>query len=169
MVESVDGRGKSTVQAEDRILDKGGEGKVVKEVCKAFPDVCVAVLPQAFVIESINLRNLPALVVASENGHSVLVSDLHRYQQSDGLYAIVSTIYIVAHEEIVCIGGIAANAKQLREIVELSMDITAYCHWTADRLNIGFLHEHLAGLVAQPLDVWLGELLARRQVGNPLI
>ena len=100
-----------------RILDKGGEGKVVKEVCKAFPDVCVAVFPQAFIVESINLRDLPALVVPSENGHSVLVSDLHRYQQSDGLYAIVSTIYIVAHEEIVCIGGIAANAKQLREIV----------------------------------------------------
>ncbi len=34
------------------------------------------------------------------------------------------------HEEIVCVWGIAANAEQFHQVVELAMDITAYLFTT---------------------------------------
>jgi len=53
LVEGVDTGGESTVEAEDLVLDDGGEGQVVEQLSELFPHVGVAVLSQALIVEAV--------------------------------------------------------------------------------------------------------------------
>ena len=55
MIQSVDAGRQPAMQTEDLAVHQGGERKVVKQVGKIFPDIGIAILPQAFVIEPIHL------------------------------------------------------------------------------------------------------------------
>lgn len=57
-------------------VNQCSERQVVKQVCKVLPDVGIAVLPQALVIEAVDLRDLPRLVVPSQDGDSLLETNL---------------------------------------------------------------------------------------------
>ena len=96
IVECVDARGETSVEAEDLVLDQGCEGKEVEEVGEVLPDVGIAVLAQAFVVEAVNLGDLARLVVAAEDGNALWVSDLESYEEGDGLDGKVTTIDVVA-------------------------------------------------------------------------
>ncbi len=113
VVKSVDGRGKTTVKTEDLIIDQGSQWQVVEEVGKVLPDICVAVLPQALVVETIYLSDLSRFVVSSQNCDPVAVSDLERYEQCHSLNRVVSTVNVVTHEEIVGVGRVTTDAEKL--------------------------------------------------------
>lgn len=57
-------------------IHQGCEWEVVKEVCEVLPDVCVAVFPQALVIETVHLCDLPALVVSSQYRDAFWIANL---------------------------------------------------------------------------------------------
>ena len=63
-------------------------------------------------------------------------TDFESDEERHGFNRVVSPVYIIAHEEVVCIGGIAAYTKELLEIVELAVDIAAYGHGTPYGLHI---------------------------------
>lgn len=72
--------------------------------------------------------------------------------------------YIVAHKEIIGIGRIPSYPKQLDEIVELTVDITAYRHRALHRLYVPFLHQNRPRLIAERLDLRLRQRLALHQM-----
>lgn len=43
VVEGIDGRTQSSVKTEDLIIDKSGEGEVIEEVGKVFPNISVSI------------------------------------------------------------------------------------------------------------------------------
>ena len=94
------------------IFDEGGEGEVVEEVGEVSPYVCVAVLAEAFVVETIHLRDLPRFVVSAEDGYSIAVSELECDEEGYGLDRVVPPVDIVAHEEVVGVGRIAADPEE---------------------------------------------------------
>ena len=49
---------KSTMKTEDLILNNCSQWNVIKEFCEDFPNVCVAVLPQTFVVETISVQKM---------------------------------------------------------------------------------------------------------------
>ena len=57
-------------------LNEGRKRKVIEEIGVEFPDVGVAIFPQALIIEPINLSNLTTLVVATKDREPVLVANL---------------------------------------------------------------------------------------------
>jgi len=63
------------VEAEDLIIDKGSERKVIEQVGKVLPDVGISVFSEAFIVEAIDLCDLTGFVVSTKNGDSVWVSD----------------------------------------------------------------------------------------------
>ena len=83
------------MKTEDLAVDKGGQGKVVEEVgevpvgrCQrlsldilfnSLPNIGIAVFSQALVIESVNLRDLPAFVISSQDGNTFRKPHLERY------------------------------------------------------------------------------------------
>ncbi len=70
IVECVNAGRKPTVQAEDLIVDQGGEREVIEEVGEVFPNVRIAVFSQAFVVEAVDLGDLSGFVVSTEDGDS---------------------------------------------------------------------------------------------------
>ncbi len=91
-------------------------------------------LPQALVIESVDLRDLPGFVISSDQSDAVGIADLEgdskvqpdqrlervherahleRQQQQERLHAVESSVDEVAHEEIVGVGNVAADLEQL--------------------------------------------------------
>ena len=53
LVEGVDAGRKTTVEAEDGVLDDSSQGQEVEELSELFPDVSIAIFSQALVIEAI--------------------------------------------------------------------------------------------------------------------
>ena len=128
------------------ILDEGGEREKVKEGRKLCPDISRAVLSQALIVEAVDLGDLTALVVAAQNGYSVWEADLERDKVGDRLNAVVASVHVVAHEEVVCVGQLATNAEELHKVVELTVDVTAHGHGAAHGLHVGLLLKDLHSL-----------------------
>jgi hypothetical protein len=94
------------MKAKDLIFDQGREGEVVEEIGKILPNVCIAVLAQAFVVEAVDLSNLTRLVVTAKDGYSLRIANLESYKQGDGFDRKVATVNIVA---------LMAVSKRLRQ------------------------------------------------------
>lgn len=105
------------------VINESGEGEEVKEVGEKAPDVGIAVFSETFIIKAINLCDLPGFVVPAKDGDPVAIAQLHCNQQCHGLDGIVSTINVVAHEEVVCVWRVAANSEELREIVLIAVSV----------------------------------------------
>lgn len=60
------------------------------------PDIGVSVLPRAFSVETVGLRNAPRLMVSSNQMYPVWIPQLETYKQGDSLYAKQTPIDIVA-------------------------------------------------------------------------
>lgn len=118
------------------VLNDGCQRQVIEQVGEVLPDVGIAILAEALIIEAVDLGDLPTLVVASENRDSVLEAHLEAHEQRHGLHAVVSTIYVVSHEEIVCVWRATSDLEKLHEVVELSMHVTADCHGAFHRLHV---------------------------------
>jgi len=88
----------------DLVLDESCEGEIIEEIGEVPPYVGVSVLPQAFVVETVDLGDLARFVVASKDGDAIAVPQLHRDEKSDGLDGVVSSVYVITHEEVVGIG-----------------------------------------------------------------
>jgi hypothetical protein len=115
VVQGIDRGGQTAVQTEDLmklsktpsmrkrartdlVLDKGGEGEAVEEVGEEAPDVRIPVLTQTLVVETIDLRDLPGLVVPAEDGDAVGVAQLECHEEGDRLDRVVAAVDVVAHE-----------------------------------------------------------------------
>lgn len=105
------------------VIDQSGQGEIIKQIRKELPDVGVSVLSQTLVVKTVNLGDLTRLVVSSEDGHSVPISELERDEQRDRLDRVVSSVDIVAHEQVVCVGRVASDPEQLRQIVLWVRDV----------------------------------------------
>ena len=101
----------------DLVLDEGGEREIVEEISKVSPHIRVAIFPQAFVIEAVHLGNLSRFMVAAEDRNPVAVAKLEGDKEGDCLYGVISSVDVIAHEKVVCVGRVAADAKQLRKIM----------------------------------------------------
>ena len=63
------------MEAENVSFDNCGEWEVVKKRSEILPNIGIAVFSKALIVESINLSDLFAFVVASEDGDSAWISD----------------------------------------------------------------------------------------------
>ena len=98
VVQGIDGWGETAVEAEDLVVDEGGERQVVEEVGEVLPDVCVAVLTEALVVKAVDLGDLARLVVSTEDGDTLWVADLEGNEEGNSLDGVVATVDIVAYK-----------------------------------------------------------------------
>lgn len=91
---------------------QGCEGKVIKQICKEFPNIGGTVFADAFIIKTIDLGDLSRLVIAPQHKDSVGVADLEAYQHGDCLYTVIPTINVITHEQVVGVWGTATDSKE---------------------------------------------------------
>lgn len=99
------------MKAENTVLDHSTERQVVKEGCEELPDVGISVLSKTFIIEPINLSDLFAFMVSSQNCYAFRVAHLKTDEKSDGLNRVVTAINIVSHEQIVVVRKLTSDRK----------------------------------------------------------
>ncbi len=92
-------------------VDEGGQGEVVEKVGEETPDVSVPVFAETFVVEAVNLGDLPGLVVASEDGDSVLVSEFESNEKCDGLNGIVASVDVITHKKVVGVWRVSPDSE----------------------------------------------------------
>ena len=71
------------MQAKYLIFHHGRQGQVIEEFDKSVPDIGVAVLTLALIVEAVDLRDLPGLMVASQDSESVSEPDFECDEQRD--------------------------------------------------------------------------------------
>lgn len=115
----------AAMHAEDVVIHDSGKSKEVEDLAAVAPDIERAVLAEAFIVKSINLGDLPRLMVAANEDDLIRVADFERQEKEEGFNAVVSTIDKVTQEEVVGLGNIAPHFEELHQVVELTMDISA--------------------------------------------
>ncbi len=101
LVKIVDFRRKSSMQAEDLVFDFSRNRQTLEELSKQLPDEVSSIFFETLIIEAIQFVDLPVLVVASENGYSVLMLYFQQDHVEESLNTVEPTVYIIAHEKIV--------------------------------------------------------------------
>jgi hypothetical protein len=76
------------VKAEDLVVDEGGKGEVVEEVCKVFPYIRIPIFSETFVVETVDLGDLTGFVVASEDCDALGVSNFESNEESNRLATV---------------------------------------------------------------------------------
>lgn len=76
LIQGVDVGGEATVHAEDLLVDDGRQWEEVHNFGAVAPDVYTAILAQTFVVEAVDLRNLPTLMVPSDQSDVLRVAYL---------------------------------------------------------------------------------------------
>ena len=96
VVEGIDAWRETPMEAEDLVVDKGSEGKVVEKVGEVFPYVGVSIFPETLIVEAIDLGDLTRFVVTPKDGDPLGVSNFESNEEGDGLHGIVTSINVVA-------------------------------------------------------------------------
>ena len=55
-------------------------------------------------------------------------TNLEGDEEGDSLDAVVASVHIVAHEQVVGVGRLAPDPEQLHQVVELAVHVPAHCH-----------------------------------------
>jgi hypothetical protein len=76
VIQRIDAWGETTVKTEDLVVDQSGKREVVEKICEVFPNVGIAILSKALIIEAVHLSDLTGLVVATKDRDALGVSDL---------------------------------------------------------------------------------------------
>lgn len=61
------------MKTENFILHDSCERQQVEKLGEVFPDICISIFSLALVVESVDLCDLSAFMVSSQNGNSVFV------------------------------------------------------------------------------------------------
>src|ERR1051326_9615302 len=96
LVDRVDARGKTAVDAEYLVVDDDRERQEVKHVGEVVPYVGIPVFPAAFSIEAVRLGDAAGLVVPADEMYAVGVSKFKANEKRNGFYAEKTAIHIVA-------------------------------------------------------------------------
>lgn len=164
LIKCIDRGGETTVEAENLILYDGSERKVVKEFSESLPDISITIFTEAFIIETVYLSDLSALVISSKDGDSISKTHLEGNKEGHSLHRVVATIDVISHEEIVSVGRAATDLEELAQVVELTVDITTNCYRGTNFLHIRFVYQNFFGLFTKFNDLTLGERLAIKEI-----
>lgn len=95
VVQGIDTRAQSSMEAKDLVVNQGGKGQVVEKIGKVLPHIRVAVLAQTLVIKTVHLCDLPGFMVTSQNGDAGRIADFESHKECNGFDGVVATIDVV--------------------------------------------------------------------------
>lgn len=114
LVDGLDLGRQSSVDTEHFALDNGSDSKVIKDFSAVFPGVGIAVLSDCLIVEPVDRRDLPRLVVASQQRDVCWVLHLEAEEQLEGLDRVEAAIDEVTHEDVPGIWNLTAFIEKFQ-------------------------------------------------------
>ena len=111
------------MHAEDFVVNQGCNWHAVEDVLEFFP-YSNRVSSFALVVETIYLRDLSTLMVASNQSYSLWIAHFEGNQQQKCFNRVRPSVDKVAHEKIICVRALTTHLEQFLQVVELSMNVT---------------------------------------------
>mmetsp|Transcript_2693 Transcript_2693/g.4548 ORF Transcript_2693/g.4548 Transcript_2693/m.4548 type:complete len:300 (-) Transcript_2693:74-973(-) len=156
LVDGLDLGGEATVDAENFSLHNSSNAEVVEDFSAVFPGVGVAILPDRLVVEAVDRGDLPRLVVSSQESDVCGVLELQTEEELEGLHGVEASVDEVTHENVPRVWDLSSLVKELEQVVELSVDVSADGDGSLDRLDVALLNEDLLDLLAENSELSLG-------------
>lgn len=99
--------------AENLVINDGSQWQEIKDLSAVPPHVNRAVLPQALIVETVDLGDLSALMISSNQGNSVSVPDFQGQQEQESLNRVEASVHEVSHEDVVGLGAVSSHLEEL--------------------------------------------------------
>eukprot|EP00237_Pycnococcus_provasolii_P010175 CAMPEP_0198710720 /NCGR_PEP_ID=MMETSP1471-20131121/2951_1 /TAXON_ID=41880 /ORGANISM="Pycnococcus provasolii, Strain RCC733" /LENGTH=339 /DNA_ID=CAMNT_0044470407 /DNA_START=189 /DNA_END=1208 /DNA_ORIENTATION=- len=163
VVDGVEARAKPGVWREDLALHARGEWQVVEKVGDERPNARGSIFPQALVVEAINLRDLPGLVVSTDDSDAVWPPHFHGDHHEHRLNAVVPAIDVVTQEEEVGFRRLSCDVEEFEQVVELSVHVSDNGDRARHGLYVFLPFEDFLAFFAQLLHFLLREWLDLRE------
>ena len=113
------------MNAKYSVVDYRSKGQKVKDFCAVAPNIYWSIFSEALVIKAVNLSDLPAFVISSDQSDSVSIPHLKCQEQKECLYRVEASINEIAHENVVGLWAVTSHLEELHQIVELAVNISA--------------------------------------------
>ena len=169
LVHGVERRRQAAVHAQHRVVNDSGEAEAVEDLDAGLPNGGGAVFFEALVVEAVHLRDLPGLVVAANQRHALRIAHLECEQQQEGFDRVVAAVDKVSHEDIVDRGHLTADVEELKQVVELAVDVAHHRGRDGHKVHILLLQKDLPRLCAELLHLLFWDDFALLQRLNLLI
>lgn len=112
------------MHGENLLVNDGSNWQAVEAVGEGLPQLDV-VATLALIVETVDTVDGRTLVVTAEDEEVLWVLDLVGEEKADGLKRLLSSVDVVTEEEVVGFRWESSVLKESKEIVVLSVDITA--------------------------------------------
>ena len=99
------------MDTENFALHNCSDSKVVEYLNTVLPWVCISILADAFVVESIDSGDLSSLVITSQEGDTIWPFKFKAHQHFKCLNRIVATIDKIAHKYVVRVWHLSSLLK----------------------------------------------------------
>ena len=144
------------------LVDESDQWHIVEAIKEGLPELDV-VPPLDLIKKAVNSCNGLTLVIATEDDNLVGESTLEREKKADDFAALLASINVVAHEQVLSIWRqdrismlllvlIAHFLKHVQKIGVLAVDISKYLNWSFKLDESLLLFELLGDLSNQKLD-----------------
>ena len=143
------------MDAEDLTLNDSSNAEIIEHFSAVSPWVWITILTHGLFVETIDGGDSTSLMVSSQKSDTVGIPKLKAEEELKGLDGVVTTVDEVSHENIAGVWNLTSLFKKLKKIVELTVDISANCNWSADRLDVAFFDQNLLDLLAEETEVSL--------------
>jgi len=100
------------MHAENFVVDDSCQRQIVEYFSAVSPDIDWTVLAKALVVKAIDLSNLSALVVASDQRDAFWVADLQGQQKQERLHRVVASVNEITHKQVVRIGTFSTDLEK---------------------------------------------------------
>lgn len=121
------------MHCEDLLVNNSCNGQAVKAVSKGLPQLNV-ISSLALVVEAVDAVDRGAFVVTTEDEEVLWVFNLVRKQEADRLQRLLSSVDVVAQEQVVGFRWESTVFEESQEIVILAVDIAANLKAVRQRL-----------------------------------
>jgi len=139
------------VNAEDFTVDERGQSEVVEDLATVLPCVGVSVFLLDFIVKTVYLGDLSALVITAQQGDLVGISGFKKKEISECLETVISSVYKISHENVVCFCQVASSSEKLEKIEELTVNVTTDGNGAAHGLDVRLLQKILLHQIAELL------------------
>jgi L-ribulose-5-phosphate 3-epimerase UlaE len=80
-------------------------------------------------------------VITADECYSVRIADFEAEEKEKGFEGVEASVDEIAHEKIICVWNVAADSEEFHQVMELAVNVAAYCNRSVHRNHIAFFNE----------------------------